>query len=347
LYTIADAQYNLGNIDDALSTYRSVIARFPAHPLAAESAKSMQIALIGMGRTDEALQIADSLISINPNSVVAEEFAFKKAEIFYTGRNYPNAVAELEAYINKYPSSKRNDEVLYLLGKTYLNMDDVVNASQSFTELEKQHPKSPLISTSLLELATYYDGHANSTMADSLYAAVMQRHADDTSSASRAGFERATLAKTRGDSLKALELYNITANRYAGTEYGDQSRYQIAMYYRKLPNVDSAVYHLSILSQSSTNPLIVANALYDIGDIYQRNGSWTSAAEAFERVRRDYAGYEDWYTLSLLGLGNCYEQLERFDDARSTYLVVRELRPDDDYGKTAISRLNRLERRRP
>lgn len=347
LYTIADAQYNLGNVDAAMNTYRSVISRFPSHPLAAESAKSMQIALIGMGRTDEALQIADSLISVNPNSIVAEEFAFKKAEIFYTGRNYPNAVSELEAYMKKYPTSKRSDEVIYLLGKTYLNMDDVNNATKSFADLEKRYPESPLVPTSVLDLATYYDGHANSAMADSLYGSVMLRHADDTAAASRAGFERATLARARGDSVKALEFYTITANRYAGSEYGDQARYQIAMYYRKLQITDSAVYHLSILTQSSGNPLIGANALYDIGDIYQRSGNWTSAADAFERVRRDFAGYEDWYTLSLLSLGNCYEELERFDEARSAYLVVTELRPDDDYGKTAASRLSRLERRRP
>jgi predicted TPR repeat methyltransferase len=58
-------------------------------------------------------------------------------------------------------------------------------------------------------------------------------------------------------------------------------------------------------------------------------------------------GGEDWYSLGLLQLGECYEQLGRPEAAAEVYRVLLNLRPGDEFGKTAQARLNRLPRRRP
>jgi TolA-binding protein len=345
LYTIADAQYNMGDVDAAVKTYQQVISRYPGEPLASEAAKSMQMAYIGQGRTEEALAIADALINANPTSPLAEEFAFKKAEIFYSGQNYASAASELDAYIKKYPSSQRNDEAMYLLGKTFLTMDDEKQASAAFKDLERKHRDSPLVGVSKLDLASFYENKANARAADSLYAIVMEDHADDTASASRAGFERATLARMNGDTTKALRVYRLTADRYPNTEYGDQSRYQLSLYYRKIGQRDSARTELAILARTTSNKMIIANALYDIADTYARERRWQEAADSYAKVRENYAGYEDWYTMALIGLGACYEQLELLDEAKIVYGIVVELRPDDDFGRTAQARLDRLRRK--
>lgn len=345
-YTIADAKYNLGDMEGAIEAYKRVVLRYPNDPLAAESAKSMQQVLMGLDRTEEALAITDTLINANPNSQLAEEFAFKKAEIFYSGKNYQNAAAELEDYIKKFPGSERNDEAIYLLGRSYLTMDDVPQAVNAIRDLETNHPNSQFIAAAKLELASYFDQHANARAADSLYAIVMRDYSSDTLHASQAGFERATVSRMMGDTIGSLNLYRQTANTYPGTEYGDQARYQLALYYRKTNNVDSARHELAILARTAGRPLIAANALYDIGDTYARRREWEKAIPAFVRVREEFSGYEDWYTLALIGLGACYEQLDELEKAQEVYGVVSELRPDDDYGRTAKARLDRIERKK-
>lgn len=344
LYTIGDAQYNLGEIDAALATYRSVIARYPSHPLASEAAKSMQIALLGMGRTEEAIGIADTLINANPHSLAAEEFTLKKAEIFYSGRNYPNAAAELEAYMKKYPSSERQDEALYLLGRTYLTMNELTQARAAFADLERRFTSSSFIVPSKLDLAEYFSQKANSEAADSLYEIVWTRFEKDTDAAAKAGYERALIARQRGDTLRSIELFRMTADRYVGAEYADQARYQVAGMYRRRGDVDSAIYHLQLLTVRTDKPQFASNAWYDLGTIYLRQKRFDEAVAAYDRVRQEYAGYEDWYTLSLLALGECYESLKKFDDANIVYETIVRLRPDDDYGKTAEARIKRLKK---
>lgn len=345
LYTLADARFNLGDIEGCKMAFRELMSRFPMHPLAVEAGKSLQLVLMGEGRTDEAIAVADKMIASNPQSPVAREFAWEKANIFYTGRNYKSAAEELRTYLNTYPSSEKADQALYLLGKTYLTMEDVSQALLAFADLEKRHPNSDNIVLSKMDLADFHRDRARARQADSLYAIVMMQFPSDTTEASRAGFERATLARMMSDTMQSVSLYRTIADRYPGTEYGDQSRYQLALYYRFHRMPDSARAELAVLVRTSPSAQIRANALYDIGDLYARERNWEAAIEAYERVRTEYAGYEDWYTLSLIGLGTCYENVNNFQAARDVYGAVAQLRGDDDFGKTAAARLKRLEKK--
>jgi TolA-binding protein len=346
LYTTADAQFNLGNVDEAMDTYRAVMHRFPSHPLAAEAAKSMQIALLGLNRIDEALAVADTFMSANPLSSAAEAFAWRKAEIFYSGKNYTSAAAELQAYMQRYPSAERQDEALYLLGKTYLNARDMVQARAAFSELSKRFPRSAYVPQGMLDLAIALFESADRRAADSLYRLVIERFPNDTASASRAAFERGVILRVGGDTASAMAQFLDASDRYADTEFGDQARFQVAQHYRKQRNVDSARFHFEILGTRSDAPLLAAHALYLAGEMDVRDKRYERAAGYFDKVRNDYAGYEDWYTLSMLGLGECHEQLGNKATALEVYGVVASLRPDDDYGKAAMARVKRLERRR-
>ena len=341
LYTSGVAQFNLRQQDEALGTFRGVLARYPSHALATEAAKKMQTILLGQGRTQEALDVADSLMMANPQSVAAEDFAFKKAEIFYSGQNFSNAASELESFMKKYPSSERNDEALYLLGQTYLSMNDEQQALAAFRRIDKAYPRSPFRVQAYLETAEYYRTNANSRAADSMYTVVWNDMAHDSDAASQAGYSRAMLAYERGDTVASLTRFRETADRFAGKEYAEQARYQVATLYRRGINVDSATYHLGILVTRPDRPHLVANALYDLGSIYKAARRYDDAINVLERLRNDYAGYEDAYSKGLLDLGECYEKVKRLDEAIQVYGVVRDLRPDD-FGKTAVSRLQRL-----
>ena len=69
-----------------------------------------------------------------------------------------------------------------------------------------------------------------------------------------------------------------------------------------------------------------------------------TAIENFLIVKNNYEGYEDWYSLALLNLGEAYEKTNNNDAARDIYNTLQILRPDDDFGKTAKSRLRRMKR---
>lgn len=60
---------------------------------------------------------------------------------FYLDRDKPEgAIGRLEAAHAKYPGIGLDAEVLFLLGLTYLRMDEIELARNTFTELQTQHP---------------------------------------------------------------------------------------------------------------------------------------------------------------------------------------------------------------
>lgn len=61
---------------------------------------------------------------------------------FYLGRDKPEAaIGRLESAHAKYPGIGLDAEVLFLLGITYLRMDEIELARSTFTELQTQHPR--------------------------------------------------------------------------------------------------------------------------------------------------------------------------------------------------------------
>lgn len=71
-----------------------------------------------------------------------------------------------------------------------------------------------------------------------------------------------------------------------------------------------------------------------------------NAIEAFNQVRQKFSNIEDWFTLSLLGLGESYEQVKNIEAAIEVYQTLSTLRADDDFGKAAQAKLKKYGRAR-
>lgn len=340
-YAIADAYYNTGNYEEAINGYKNVVQNYPSSELAPEAMKSVQYALMALGREDEAMQIADQYIETNPNSPFVEDFKKKKADMFYYGRKYADAVSEYNAFIQKYPGSDKNAEVLYLLAKTYVNLNEPDRAAETFLSVKQKFPKSDFAPLSMLELALLKRDLNNPQEAEALLLNI-QKEYPENEVAAQAGFERAVIKFNQGDTLSSINLYKQVANTYTNSEFGDQSRYRVAMYYRSIEKFDSARVEFEILSKIMENPSIAAEAQYRIGELWMREDNYNKAIESFIIVKDKFSGYEDWYSLSLLNLGECYEKTENPIAAKEIYTALEQLRPEDDFGKTARSRIKRL-----
>jgi TolA-binding protein len=340
-YSIGDSYYNLGDFEKAIEAYKIVLTSYPSSPYAGEAVKSMQFCLETLGRTDEATQIADTFIAGNPQLEVSKELSFSKAFKFSTNKNYPNAISEFENYLKKYPDNDRNAEALYYLEKSYAGINEPVKAEQTMNEILKKFPKSEFAPLSILDFAKMNLDQQNALRADSLFQIVQTQYPANIAAA-EAGFERAQINYTRGDTVTALRLYRDVTLNFKNNEYADQSRYRIAMYLRNKGLSDSARTEFTVLAAREDNPLLAAEGAYRIGELWLREKNYPNALLAFKVVSEKFSGVEDWYTLSMIGLGECYEQTYDVEAARDIYKTIAKLRPTDDYGKTAQSRLKRL-----
>jgi TolA-binding protein len=340
-YAIGDCYYNIGNFENAITQYKIVIESFPGDGLAPEAIKSIQFCLIALGRESEAIEIANKYVETNPQSPFAPVFQKKIGEMFYQGRKYRDAITEYEKFAEKNPHDESMPEVLYWMAKSHISLNETDKASEIFNKIVKLYPKSEWAPISMLDNGLMNIELANIQKADSLLYSLQLLYPADNNSA-QAGFERAGLKYGLGDTLNALDLYRKVASAYPNSDWSDQSSYRIAMHYRANGLYDSAIYYFQIIANVEDNPKISSESQYRIGELWMRQNEYQKAIENFTKVKEKYEGYEDWYSLALLNLGEAYEKTENPDSAREIYNALQAIRPEDDFGKTAKSRLKRI-----
>ncbi len=341
-YTIGDSYYNLANFDAAIASYKEIVEKYPSSPLAPDALRSMQFCLEALGRTDEALRITDTFIAANPESPFAEEFAFKKGEMFYSGRKFNDAISEYNAFIKQYPESDKAAEAVYWMAKSFMSMNDTVNTINSFNEVISKYPKSEYAPLSLLESAGYHKSINDIVKSEELYQKMMLNYPENPGAA-QAGFEISSIRIAVGDTNKAISILREVMDKYTDNEYAEQSRYRIAMYFKLRNENDSALFHFEILAKSEFNYTLAAEAQFRIGEIKMQQDDIETAMKAFLTVKERFVGVEDWYSLSLLSLGECYEKIEDYKSAKDIYSALLALRPDDEYGAEADRRLKNIE----
>lgn len=340
-YTIGDCFFNSERFEQAVEAYRTVVESYPSDPLAAEALRSIQQSLILLGREDEAMQIADQFVETNPKSPFAQDFAFKNIDMFYSGKKYRETADEAEAFIDKYPDSDRNAEALFLAGKSYGNLNEPEKAYKIFNLLREKYPDSDYAPQGVLESGLLRVDLGDIEDADSTFRALEVLYPEN-SAAAQAMFERAVIYYNLGDTLKSVATYREAADKFFDSEFGVQSRYRIAKHFRETGEYDSARAEFLILARNTRDRALAAEARYRIGELWMMEENFNRAAESFEKVRDEFAGVEDWYSLALLNLGECYVKLDEPEKAKETYRVIIEMRPDDEYGKTADRRLRKI-----
>lgn len=345
-YAIGDAYYNLGDYEKALASYQRVVDGYPNSPYAFEAVKAVQYSLVLLNREDESVLLTDQIIKANPNSDIAEDLTQDKGNIFYNGGRYKDAVAEYENFMRTYPDSKRKPEVQYWMAKSYLgiaqhdkSIPDAQKARDMFRQITEKYPDSEYAELSALEMGLASVQLNEPDKADEYFESVKKKY-PDSDVAVRAGFEQAYLRQMRGDTLGALSGYRAVAEKYKGTDYGDRSRYWVAMYYRNHDQYDTARIELAQIAVRDDD--LGAEAQYRIGELWLRDKNFEKARDAFLQNKERFPNNEDWHTLALIGLGEAYEQLGNIEAAKETYRLIMALRENDDFAKTAESRLARL-----
>lgn len=340
-YAIADCYYNQSNFEQAMVAYRTVVDKFPSSSLAPEAMRSVQQCLVLLGRESEAVGIINDYVEKNEDSPFTRSFRSDGARILFDSKKYDKAIDEYEKILKSDPNNEENAETLYWIGKSYISMDKKDDAEKAFIKVQQRFPTNDYASLSLMENALLQKSMASGKKADSLFASLIKLY-PDAQPAPRAVFERALINFTLGDTTFGLSMYDYAVQNYPGDEYSDESAYRLASYYKRVDsNSKSRDYFLKLAMNSKSNEF-VAESYYRIGELWKKEKQLDSAEAAYMQVKNNYSGYEDWFSLSLVNLGEIYEQRREYLKAKEIYSALLELRPNDDFGNTAKARIIRV-----
>ena len=340
-YGIGDSYYNIGSYEEAINAYQVVVDNYPGDTLAQNALVNIKECLMILGREAEADSITAEYIQVNPYSPFAINQSFEQIQMFYWDGKNKEAVEEYENFLKKYPDNEKTPEALYWMGKSYANMGDPENAIKTFTKLQKGYPASEMAPLSYIDQGLIYKQNNQIKKADSVFLLLEMKYPDDQN-IGQAYYERASIKYSIGDTVQALELFRQAAIKFPDIVYGELSNYRLGMYYRDRNEYDSAKYYLGLITLNPNDPEVASEAQYRIAEMWFREKNYETAIAEFKKCQEDYKDYEDWYSLSLLNIGECYEKTGDTDNAKIVYKTLANLRPDDEYGKSAAKRLEML-----
>lgn len=124
-------------------------------------------------------------VEVVPNE---EKSFYDAAYINYVKGNYNESIKGFEEFLKKFPESKLSENVLYLIGESYLGLGKRQDAIDRFLELINKFPRGSKVPTALYKIGVIYESANDKKNANIYFERVILEYPDSP---------EATLAKNR------------------------------------------------------------------------------------------------------------------------------------------------------
>lgn len=340
LYSIGDSYFNLGQYDKAIETYSKIINQYPNSNNVFDAVNGILYCYEVQDKIKEAENFITKFIDNHPNTDFNDRIYFKKGDIYYSVNDYKMAVRNYKNFLNRFPNSSLVPKAHYWLGKSFANLGNKDEALTYFGTVIKQYLKSEIGVASVLEAGKIYNDKKDYNSEIALYDSTLST-LKNIKGASEVYFMKAKALLNNNDFTGAYATFMQIKELFPGSVFADKSSIELGIFELARKNYDKSQDYFSTIAEQRKDD-IGAEAQYYYGVSLFEQDKIENAITAFVRVRSVYSAYDEWYTKSLLKLGDCYVKLGEKTNAKQMYSAVLRRHPADDYGKEAKTKIKKL-----
>ena len=339
-YSIGDSYYNSEKYDSSIVYYLKIIEDFPKTQFVYDAMNGIQYSYLALDKPDDAVLLINGYIVKYPHLENSDRILMKKGEIYFSYGNYNKAMIGYSEMINFYPNSELVPEALYWMGKSALILKRPDEAKDYFSEIIDKHIISNYGIEAIVELGKIYSGNKDYEKEIELYNSVIPK-ISDSPKAEEILFLQGIANINADKKDEAYKSFNEIIKYYDKTLFSDKAKIEIGILEIE-NNRASNSEQLFIEVAENRSDDIGAKAQYYLGVARYEQKKYDGAISALVRVRTVFATYDEWFTKSLLKLGDSYHKLKDKANARKMYKAVIKKHPRDEYGKEARRKLNKV-----
>lgn len=339
-YSIGDSYFNIGKYDTALTYYRQLIYEYPRTKHAYDGINGIQYVYIAKDQPDKAVNTINQFIANNPTVEFGDQVLYKKGEIYYSVGEYEKARVGYKEFIATYRNSDLVPNAYYWIGKSSEIIGNIEDAKFNYQKVLDNYLNSDVGLSAVLELAKFYERDEEFGRAIDLYNRAIEG-VKESKKIAELKFNKAEALVKKEELQTAYETFDELIKYYDGILFADKAKLELGKLELERKGYDNAERFFKELSENRTDD-IGAEAQYMYGVALYEQKQLGEAISAFVRVRSIFERFDEWYTKSLLKLGDIYTQQKNYSNAREMYRAVVKRHPNDDYGKEARKKLGRL-----
>jgi TolA-binding protein len=339
-YSIGDSYFNLGNYDSSIIYYSKVISDYPGTQYVFDAVNGIQYAYVAKNEPDKAIGYIDRFLAANPNAKTGDQIFIKKGDLYYSIGKFEKAITSYKDFISKYPSSSLVASAYYWIGKSDANMKNESDAINNFQAARQRAAKTEIGISSAIELSSIYAVKKQYGSA----AGILKEAIDAQPSSNRVAellYLQGIYLEKDNKQTEAYSIFDRIINNYEGSLFVAKAKVELGIIELQRNNYEKAQSYLKEVGENRLDD-IGAQAQYLYGlSLFDQN-RMDEAISAFVRVRSVFVAFDEWYTKSLLKLGDCYVKMKDNKQARELYKAVLSRHQNDEYSKEAKKKLNQL-----
>lgn len=316
---MAMLQYNEGQIDASIQTYKQIIAQYPNSEEAATSFTTLESMMVDNNRVDEYNQLAQQL---GKSSTTKEDsLQYKAVEKIYFRDDFPAAISGFEKYLKTYPQGKYNALAAYYLANCYYRQNSNEQALQLYKKLVS-HPENPNLETTLARAASLsYDAGAWAEAAayfEQLSGIGNQEHKQAAAlGLLRCSYLQNEYQKTIAAATDIIETYGTQA------DMATEARYNRMKAHLALGNVEQSLSDTKALA-SDTRSAFGAEAKYLLAKYYlDKNNLDKAEAEVFDYIDKG-TDHQHWLAKAFVVLADVYMANGNYFEAKQYLLSLQD-----------------------
>ena len=340
---IAMLQYNGGNTNQALVTYKSIVSEYPASEEAKTSLDAIETILVDNNKVDEYSQFVNSLgtssLKIAPSR--EDSLMYKAAQKVYAREDISQATKSFEKYLQTFPQGKYNTTARYYLANCYYVQKDKSKALGLYKTLisDKENPNQEESLARAAEISYDLGQYAE---AIDYFRQLEQIGDQDNKMAAKIGLMRCSYTLKNYDEAinSAKNLIEFYPNNLNLVE---EARYKKMESYIAMNNSEAAVSDMQSLAQD-TRSNYGAEAKYLLANYYFTHQQYDAAEkEIFDFIEKG-TPHQQWLAKSFILLSDVYMQKENYFEAKQYLLSLKDnyTSNDKEINEAINTRLEKL-----
>ncbi len=329
------AQSNLDKNDDALNSFKTLLATYPQSSESQEAVDNIRDIFIGQGKPGDYVQFLKNA-GKNVSNTEADSLTYASATIQIENGNKPKALDGYKSYLTQFPDGRYAVEASYYAAELLNEKQDKSAINYYKYVADKAPNKYAERSILILARSQYFDDKNYAAAAASYqklkdYATSPENKLEAMRGLLRCQYQ---LGQWADAVPNAQDLLN---NKAAGTDDKVFAYMVTGKNFQSQNNCDDAIKAFKNVAQLS-KANYGAEARYEIANcLYGQNKLQEAEKAAFEVVNKA-GSYEDWVTKGYILLGDIYLKEKDYFNAKATYKSVAENAHIDELKKQAADK---------
>jgi TolA-binding protein len=343
LLRVGDSYYQSGFYPEATSVYLQVLREFPHSPEVPEAEYGILLASEQQGIDGNFVEKAKAFLARYPTHPLGADSLSRLANHYLESHMIDDAIAAYRELVDKFSMSELADDAQFKLGQIYREREDLKSAIVEFSQVVKQYPESKYVVNAYFETAEGYFALGDYRRALEGYRRVASEF-PESQLAPKAYLKAADCFERIGRKdlsekrlLELMEIYPGTPIRYKGALRLGLILLENVRYVEAIKSLREAT--------KSTDEQIASLAQVKIGEIYRKMGDHNKAVVEFRNAINLYPDQITHVETALFELGEIYGEQKRWADARETYLRVIEVAASEAAKAKARTILMEIDRR--